>query len=122
MRSPPVNMIKLNEGSVGRDLYGATSVSAASTNKIELFGSATISYLARFQSWSLGHGIDRKKILSSPQKDQSRSVDGNRRGFRSQEVFGVGYLRGRRENQVEDPTFIRPVFHLKLSRTDQVRR
>jgi hypothetical protein len=45
------------------------------------------------------HDSVRKKISPSPQKEQSRSVDGNRRGFRGQAMFGVGHLRRRRENQ-----------------------
>jgi len=61
---------------------GATSIVAALTKKIELFGSATIPSVARFHSWSLGYGIIRKKTPSSPQNGQSRSVDGNRWQFR----------------------------------------
>lgn len=45
------------------------------------------------------HGSIRQKIQTSPQKDQSRSVDSYRRGFRDQEMFGVGHFRRRRENQ-----------------------
>ena len=47
----------------------------------------------------LRYGNIQKKISSTLQKDQSRSVDGNRRSLRGQEMFGVGHFHRRRENQ-----------------------
>ena len=111
-------MIKSNEGSVGRDLYGASSVSVASANKIELSGSATIASVARFRSMTM-FGKKSRPPRRRTNQEAWMAIDG---AFAARRCSVLDISAGGAKIRVEDPAFVTPVFQLKFSRADQGRR